>query len=199
MSRKLIFVHNGNRIPTDEWEAYLKTYRVEVACTKPKSTKTSADTIDEVLAALQNTIFYYEILTDQKVCAEATEDALHRHYLNDFGGYATNGYEIIQLKNKQYLLIWIYIHPDIEYLEEDTELIATPKNIKKCFDDINLPLKNGKFILPKEFEDSIYPEDPKGEDKYIDSVNATFKFYKMRYNDDAPHKNVDLTNYIEFK
>lgn len=134
----------------------------------------------------------------------ATEDALYRHYLDAFGGYDTGRYEVIQEPDaKQYLLMNITIssNPDdgLIYSEEDTELVATPENMKKCFGDTHLISADGRFVIPEEFEDYIYPEDPKGVDNYIDNINVLFRFRKLQYADDAKHKDVDLRKYIKFE
>ena len=132
-------------------------------------------TIEEVIRLFDEATFYYEILTDKVVNGDATTDSLYGHYLDDFIGFETNSYDVIKDK-KQYLTMTLTVKEDA-YCEEDADKIINVKNLTTCFND-NMITK-GKFNIPGTFTDSIYPIDPRGIDQYLDSIDVTFKFYKV--------------------
>jgi len=155
-------------------------------------------TIEQLLGALSETVFYYEILTDSEVYEKATLDALSRHLISDFFGYEVRGTFVYTENRKKYIGINIEfgrIGENYAFDDEGHDKLATPKNMAKYYDyehlipsegygevrktlsnkDRKLITKDGKLKLPKFFKDDIYPVDPSGEAYYLDSLEVTFK------------------------
>lgn len=165
-----------------------------------KSIRDDIPTISQVLDEFADAQFYYKILVNRniKVNEYGTVDALHRHHLSGFDGYTTGGYEtLIIYENKkivQLLMMNIAIENDNIDEEFAEEKEATPENIKKCFENTPFVSESGKFTIPKTFKDHINPEDPKGEDKYLDSIEVEFEFYKVMQ---SRKSKIDIMKYID--
>lgn len=148
------------------------------------------ETIGNVIEWLYSNIFYYEIITDQEIDTEVTEDSLHRHSLDGFNGFDTNGYDIFYHidDKKWYLSLTLEIG---DYNDEYEDLPATSSNLSlitcdcpEMIFDYQTNNLQGKFIIPESFSDDIYPVDLDGN-----SIKVLFKFAKV--------ENDSLINYIK--
>lgn len=144
--------------------------------------------ITEVLGMLENTIFYYEIITDQDIDTELSVDSLHRHVLDDFGIIDTNGYDIYQENNTWCLSMTLRLNDNID-IEQYLDLPATSENMKLCFAEYPKAISDeGKLIIPQNFEDYVYPDEEKTG--FFNSIDVMFKFIKVG--------DLDLLPYITF-
>ena len=131
-------------------------------------------TIGEILGLLEDSTFYYEILTDIKISEEPTEDCLHRHVLEDFPGYKANSFTVHRKPNKQYLSMTLKFDDDLSFDDDKLNKLATVENMKLCFID-EMISSEGKLIIPYCFEDSIYPE------KYANSSSIAIGFLDVEF------------------
>ena len=127
-------------------------------------------TIGDVACLLDNTIFYYEIITDKTVLDDITIDQLHRHYIEKFAEYKTNGYSVDIFDGKQYLGMTLELTEDWDGDYEES--LATQENMHDAFCDYNI--RDNKLIIPSSFVDCIYVEADNANYKEIDDI--VFKF-----------------------
>lgn len=147
------------------------------------------ETIGNVIEWLYSNVFYYEIMTNEEIEPDPTEDALHRHILEDFVGFDSNSYEVLYHidDRKWYLLMTLEIG---NYCDEYEHLPATVSNLRLATSDCPEMIfsnhsdtfdrtdeSQGKFIIPESFFDSVYPVDE--DDYYGNSIDVTFKFAKV--------------------
>lgn len=129
-------------------------------------------TIGDLIKIIEDSVFYYQIITDKLVDSYVTCDALQRHHLEDFIGFQAQGYQVECQGVQQFLTLSLTSHDytcDGDYLD----LPATSDNIREAFvDHPGLISFDGRIIIVKSFKDSIYVDD-----EWIDDVE--FRFTKV--------------------